>query len=237
MILDNTIFRFIVRNATTVVATSKRGQEYISKSYNVPTHYVGVGVDKKKFKPCPLGKNILYYGRLTEIKKVHLLIHAMPFILRIRKVKLLIVGDGDQFDFLRQLVEKLGIKKHVNFHGPVPHDDVPKILRDAGIVVIPFHGFTNLIEAAMMARPIVTVPLKINREFLGDAALYVSLNDPIALAEGILFLLNNPKKAREIGKRAYEIVEQKYDWNKICYRFEKIISSMMLGNQSSKKIR
>jgi len=225
-ILDNTVFRFTIKNATIVVATNKRGKEYISKNYNVPVRYVGVGVDKKKFKPYPLGKNILYFGRLTKIKKVHILISAMPYILQSKKVKLVIVGDGDQIDLLKGLARKLGIEENVNFRGPVPHDFIPKILKEAMIVAVPFHGFTNLIEAAMMARPIVTVPLKINREFLEDGAIYVSPNNPKALARGILFLLNHPKKAEEMGNRAYEIVKEKYDWNKVCERFEAIIDEI-----------
>ncbi|MHA1833855.1 MAG: glycosyltransferase family 4 protein, partial [Candidatus Baldrarchaeia archaeon] len=225
-ILDNTIFRFTVRNATIVAATTKRTQEYISKSYNVPVRYVGVGVDKKKFRPYPLGKNILYFGRLSRIKKVHILIRSIPYILRRKKVKLIIVGDGDQLDSLKELVRKLNIEEHVDFYGPVPHDFVPEVLKEAMIVAIPFHGGTNLIEAAMMARPIVTVPLRIHKEFLEDAAVYVSPNNPESLARGILFLLNHPKKAEEIGNRAYEIVKEKYDWNKVCERFEAIIDKI-----------
>ena len=225
-ILENTLFRFIIKNATVVVATIRRAQEYISRGYNVKVLRVGHGVDKRRFKPCPLGENLMYIGRLMEIKRVDLLIRAMPIILRNEKVRLTIVGDGPRLSYLKGLAEELGVSDYIEFCGAVPHRDVPKMLRKARIVVVPFHGEINLIEAAMMARPIVTVPLRINREILEDGALYASLGDVRSLADKIIFLLKNPKRAEELGKKAYKIVAQKYDWEIVCKRFERIISSL-----------
>ena len=33
-------------------------------------------------------------------------------------------------------------------------------------------------------------------------------------AEKVLFLLNNPKTARELGKKARELIKQKYTWER-----------------------
>ena len=43
--------------------------------------------------------------------------------------------------------------------------------------------------------------------------------------EDILHLLNNESAATEMGKKARETIEEKYDWNHIADLFEKVLNS------------
>lgn len=76
-------------------------------------------------------------------------------------------------------------------------------------------GFTNLIEAMAMARPVIltrtgAVASEIDIEKSG-CGLFVPPKDPAALNEAMQFMLNDPSRAEEMGRKARELCEQRYN--------------------------
>ena len=74
---------------------------------------------KRKLK-LPTSPLIVYAGRLSEEKRVDVLIKALPYILCKMDVHLLLIGDGLHRGYLEQLVSTLGLKKRVTFLGFLP---------------------------------------------------------------------------------------------------------------------
>jgi 1,2-diacylglycerol 3-alpha-glucosyltransferase len=66
---------------------------------------------------------MLSLGRISKEKNIDFLIREIPELTRKRpEIKLLIVGDGPYLNYLKNLVEDLGVKDHVIFTGRVPYD-------------------------------------------------------------------------------------------------------------------
>jgi glycosyltransferase involved in cell wall biosynthesis len=91
-------------------------------------------------------------------------------------------------------------------------------------------GFTNLIEAMAMARPVVmtrtgTVPREIDLELAG-CGLYVPPNNPAALAEAIAALANDPKRAQEMGEKGRELAESHYNIDRFASGLHQFFESL-----------
>lgn len=79
--------------------------------------------------------NVLYVGRLVELKGVNTLIEILPEILTHKNISIDIVGDGKCKNELENKVAILGIQDRVTFHGF--KNDVTPYLTDADIFVYP----------------------------------------------------------------------------------------------------
>jgi glycosyltransferase involved in cell wall biosynthesis len=83
-------------------------------------------------------------------------------------------------------------------------------------------GFTQLLEAMALARPvIVTKAGAITREIDVEkegCGLFVPPNDPAALAAAMKKIANDPKAAEAMGQRGRELCERRY--NILCYAEE-----------------
>jgi glycosyltransferase involved in cell wall biosynthesis len=76
-------------------------------------------------------------------------------------------------------------------------------------------GFTNLLEAMAMSRPVIVtrtgaVPTEIDVEKAG-CGLHVPPEDPKALAEAIKTLAENPAKAKAMGEKGRKLAESHYN--------------------------
>lgn len=79
--------------------------------------------------------SILYVGRLSSIKGIDLLIRAFDKCRHENKLKLIIVGDGEQRRELEELVEKLELKGLVSFEGF--KTDIKAYLSTADLFIYP----------------------------------------------------------------------------------------------------
>ena len=86
---------------------------------------------------------------------------------------LLIAGTGADENALKNLTERLGLKRRVHFLGSVPHGDLPIILNAADVFVLPTasEGLANAwVEALACGTPVVTTPLPGAQELITDPA-------------------------------------------------------------------
>lgn len=102
-----------------------------------------MGVDLiNEFKPVPEIKRndqrLIFVGRLVEKKGASCLLDAMASVTKaIPDAELLIVGDGPLRTTLEQKAKQLGLDDHVQFHGSVPHHQLPELYSSASIAVVP----------------------------------------------------------------------------------------------------
>jgi glycosyltransferase involved in cell wall biosynthesis len=86
---------------------------------------------------------------------------------------LLIAGTGEDENALKNLTERLGLKRRVHFLGAVPHGDLPIVLNAADVFVLPTasEGLANAwVEALACGTPVVTTPIPGAQELLTDPA-------------------------------------------------------------------
>ncbi len=96
---------------------------------------------------------------------------------------------------------------HVEVLGPVAHDDLLSMMRRAGLYVLPamYEPFgLSAVEAALCGCPLVLGDIPSLREVWGDAALFVSPDEPAALREVIGRLIADEAARQSLAERGRE---------------------------------
>jgi starch synthase (maltosyl-transferring) len=173
------------------------------------------GIDVTDY-PCPrpadlraLGieehrKVVTYVGRFAAQKGLHWLLSTAPdWLGQAKDCDLLLVGTGPEQAELERAAECSGLSDRIHFAGW--RADVPAILAASRLLVLPsrWEGMPNVVLQAMASRlPVVATDVEGVRELLGpDAdAQTVRYGDSRALAQRILGLLSDHRKAEELGK-------------------------------------
>jgi L-malate glycosyltransferase len=149
-----------------------------------------------------------------------ILIEAFAAIHRERpNTRLLMAGRGDMREQLENRIKQLNLTDSVQILGPVPHDQVPALIRSFDIMLMPsiYHSETfgvAAIEASASAVPVIAskvggVPEAILHNQTG---LLVPPRDPAALAHATLSLIDDPQRRRQMGLAGRRFVERYYDW-------------------------
>lgn len=107
-------------------------------------------------------------------------------------------------------------------------DDVRPYLRGCHVYVLPsYHeGLPRtVLEAMAVGRPIITTDVPGCRETVNHGAngFLIPKADVKALAERMIWFINNQTLCEEMGKRSREIVEEKYDVRKVNERLMQIM--------------
>ena len=144
---------------------------------------------------------------------------------------LLIAGGGKLEANLKDLSEELHLTDKVIFLGSVKYDEVIKYYKLADLFVRPSLSEgqgVSFIEAMAAGLPIIATPVGGIPDFLLDrkTGLFCQRKNPKDLAEKINLLLEDKKLYQEIQTNSLELVRQKYDWNLIAQRMEKIFNNL-----------
>lgn len=124
-----------------------------------------------------------------------------------------IAGEGELMESLRELAVQLGIQDDVFFIGRC--DNVADLLfaSDVGVLSSKAEGFANAILEYMAAGlPVVATDVGGAREAIaeGETGYTVASGDDERMAERIIELLNETKRARAMGERGKLIAAEKF---------------------------
>jgi glycogen(starch) synthase len=167
-------------------------------------------------------------GRLDRQKGFDLAVAALA---RLRHpypdARLVIAGDGPERHRLSTLARRLAVDDRIDFLGEVGPDDVGPLLRACTVVVMPsrFEGLPLVaLEAAWAGRPIVAAesPGLTDAVVPGETALMVPAEDADALAKGVAELLDDPERARELGRRARAVAARRYTLERCVDDYERL---------------
>jgi glycosyltransferase involved in cell wall biosynthesis len=154
-------------------------------------------------------------GRLVYDKAQDDFLRAAALILRRRPdTRFLLAGTGPQEQEFRSLAAALGVDGAVRFLGF--RDDVPEITAALTLAVLPSvdcdASSTVLKEALACGVPAVATAVGGAAEILrpGETGLVVPPRDPPRLAEAILALLDQPERAREMGRLGSRDVAERF---------------------------
>ncbi|HSF24568.1 MAG TPA: glycosyltransferase [Blastocatellia bacterium] len=90
--------------------------------------------------PSRAGRTILFFGKVRKYKGLPVLLEALPRVLQRFDCRLVIVGEFyDPIHKYHRLVRQLGIADNVSIdHRYVPNEEVPAILEQADVLVLPY---------------------------------------------------------------------------------------------------
>ncbi len=178
-------------------------------------------------------KKILFVGRLHKVKRVSLLIQALAELKRnCPNVTLKIVGDGEERQSLVNLTHNLGLEKSVEFLGFQDHDKVIKLMQESDLFVLPSEMEGNprvLMEAMILKVPIVATDVFGIRDMVrhGETGYLVKVPQPLDLAEGMRYVLENREYAIKISEKAYEFAESKFSKGQVLEKITADISAVL----------
>ena len=212
---DGLVDRALCAIATAVIATSRA----VARRFPwAPTkvRLVPNGIDVKRFAPRPpsdplrasLGippsaPVLLSIGRHVPEKGYRHLVDAAALVERSRPgVHWVLVGDGELRSELEARARRLGLEPRVHFTGW--RDDVADVLALCDVFVLPSEseGFGRvLVEAMAMGRAIVATAVGGVPDVVlaGETGLLVEAADPVALADAVRALLDDPARAARLG--------------------------------------
>jgi L-malate glycosyltransferase len=174
---------------------------------------------------------------LYPIYDLESLIKAVPLVLRkVPETKFIIVGDGDQRDYLKNLATTLGVEDSIRFVGPISNSEIPRYLAASDVYVS-----TSLSDAGLAAStaeamacelPVVITDFGDNGLWVkdGQGGFLVPLKSPSLLAERIAHLLKNEDVRRMFGKFNREVIEERNDYNKEMEKVERVYLTLTGGS-------
>lgn len=178
----------------------------------------------------PEGQEILFVGRLVPGKRADRLIRAMPRVLeRLPGARLSVVGHGPELPTLKALAARLEVAGKVSFVGPVAHSQLPDYYRRAGVFVASFdenEGFgLVLVEAIGCACPVVASDVSAARAILGpwSSDSVVDCEDPSALADRIVAVLEEPVAARSYASQLRARAVANFDWHAVANGYANVL--------------
>lgn len=182
----------------------------------------------------PINKNIiLFVGKLIDYKGPDILMKAMVHVIKkIPGTNVVFVGNGKMIKGLDELAKKSNIENYIKFTGFVKESVKPFYYKSADIFTFPsvqgpdIFGITNL-EAMALGLPIIASKIGGIPDIVRDAenGLLVPPGDSEALADAIIYLLENKDVMEKIGKNGREKVED-YSWERIAEETEKVYLSL-----------
>ena len=151
--------------------------------------------------------SVVFAGRLSPEKGVDTVIEAIGRI--DARVRLDVAGDGPDRRRLEGLAARAG-ERRVRFLGRVDAATVDSLVTDAVAVALPSRWYENqpliVLEAFARGVPVVASDLGGTPELVrhGTDGFLVPPDDPAALASALQALLDDPARARAMGKAARE---------------------------------
>lgn len=167
---------------------------------------------------------LISVGRLISLKRNHELIETLVKLPD--NVEVIFLGDGNQKQYLQDLVKELNLTNRVNFLGQVknPYKYIAK--SDIFVSCSESEGFPNVLVESMICETIVVSSDCVSgpREILGDDeyGLLFDVGDKGKLLKNIKLLLNDTKLKNRYEEKAKK---RSYDFSveKIVAQYKKVL--------------
>ena len=164
--------------------------------------------------------------RAHHFKRLDIAIAALAR-LRDDGVHLVVAGGGDLVDGFRAQATAAGVANRVHFLGPVPHSELPGVLRGADLFLLttePPESFgIVLIEAMACGLPVIATEYPGVRAVVedGETGIVVRPGDPGAVASAVRALADAGASGRSrIGRAGRRRAERLWSWPRLLDRMD-----------------
>ncbi len=266
MAKKNFLFRFLAKFAArfSKIVTSNSPQllkdleKITDENILVKSEAIIYGVDPSKFKvnlsrSKMMRKNlniterqkiVLGVGRLVEKKGFKFLIKAAPAVLsKDPNVIFVIVGEGDQKQYLKSLSQKLNVYNNFRFIGEVDYKNLIYYYNLADVFILPSVRDTSgnlddqsvsVIEAMACAKPVITTDfsgyrLVVKNEVNG---FLVKEKSVTGISNAITGILGSYQKIRAMGRMSRKLVEQNFSWKDVGNSYSDLFERVISKNKS-----
>jgi glycosyltransferase involved in cell wall biosynthesis len=177
-----------------------------------------------RLRPGPYGDYVLSVGRIESVKRVDLLVRAMPMV--DSRIRLVVAGDGTQRANVERVAQEAGVADRVSFLGTATDEMLLDLYAGAlGVLYPPFDedfGYVTL-EAFLARKPVVTCTDSGGpNEFVVDGVNGFSCEpSPDAIAAASEALATDRRRAAAMGD-AGRVAAVQITWDGVV---EKLVGS------------
>jgi glycosyltransferase involved in cell wall biosynthesis len=197
------------------------------------------GVFRKKFGLTGKDKIILYLGRLNRIKGLDILAAAFAGLVEKRQnVKLVVTGPDDGYlPAIKKKITDLNLGDCVIFTGALYGREKLQAYTDADVYVLPssyeIFGIT-ILEAWACGKPvIVTDRCGLADDVKDKGGIVVQYSAP-PLRNALAKLLDDTELGRRYGRQGRQMVEERFNWQKIAGQVEKTYQEIVAERQAGR---
>jgi glycosyltransferase involved in cell wall biosynthesis len=213
--------------------------------FHRPAEVVPNGVDAELFRPMDRescrralsasGFVVGYVGRLVEEKGLADLVDALP--LCPGSVNLLFVGSGPMQRALEEQAGRIGVADRVRFLPACPLSELPQVMNSLDLLALPSRTTARwkeqfgrvIIEAHACGVPAIGSDSGAIPSVIGAAGLVFRERNPQDLARAIGELLDDPRRARQMGAIGRVQVESRYAWERVAAQMHSIYCRVLEG--------
>lgn len=225
------VYSQIMGKGERVIVVSNSLKKYAIEYLKVDEKKIRViynGVDVKPFKDLnkiPHDEFIIgCIGRLTQVKGVQYVLPAVAGIRdKIKKLKVLIIGEGEMLDYLKSVKEKMSLKM-VEFKKGRASEFLPKI----DLLIAPHVDTESIsekkfwigragVEAQISGVPVITTAKGIEKgDFtVGEYNLFVPPRDIQGLERAIIYVYNNYQNLKPMIEKARHFAIENFSVDKM----------------------
>lgn len=218
-----------LRDAALAVTVSDFNERYLRDLYGDATRtlvriYNGINLDAfTPSRPLVRPRVVVGVGRLVEKKGFDHLLDAVALLREQgRAVRLDLVGGGSEEPALRARAAYLGLTDLVTFHGPLTQSETRDVIRGGAVLAAPCVVGTDgnrdglptvILESLALGTPVVATPVTGIPEAIihGRTGLLVPEADPVALADALALLVDDPGLRCELADAGRRHVQAHFD--------------------------
>jgi glycosyltransferase involved in cell wall biosynthesis len=231
-----------------LVVMSARGSEFLQTIYRVPAEKIDLiphGIPDVPFVDPSFNKDLfgvegktvlLSFGLLSANKGIETVISALPAVVaRYPETVYIVVGathphviqnEGETYRLsLQWLAQEKGVESHVIFYNRfVSLEELVEFIGAADIYITPYLNVQQITSGTLAytvgaGKAVISTPYWYAEELLAEGrGTLVPFRDPAALAERIIYLMENDAERHAMRKRAY-LLGREMIWPEVARRY------------------
>jgi glycosyltransferase involved in cell wall biosynthesis len=244
--------------ADRVAAVSNAVRDDLVSHYGISpdkTRVVYNGVDPNLFRPIPNAeipnmpelrgkKVVLYVGHFGFRKGLIHLIKAMGRVTEEVPESVLVciggvpgwLGKSEYWRYTKDLIRISGLERKIFLLDKIPNPDLPLFYSACAVFVLPsyYESFAKvLVEAMACGKPVVATssggPVEVVDGQGLTAGLLVEFGAERQLANALISILQDDRKAREMGANGRKRVLADFTWKRVGDRVDQVYHEVMNG--------
>lgn len=243
--LKRLLARLALRHCDRLVVLTEGLRSLLHERYEVPLERIAIlpsGTDVQLFVPRDAVAARLELGLLSSLPYVgfvgsfyryqglDVLLNSMVVVKKVYPTaQLILVGDGEATEELKQQAAQLGLQDSITWTGRIPYWEVPAWISAMSVCVAPFHGDrgetspVKLFDYLACGRPVVAsaIPSVVSIFTADSGVQFVPPDEARPLADAIVALLNDSAQCVVMGAQGCRFVESTFSWTAIVGQFRR----------------
>lgn len=231
--------KLVLRKCKKVFVLGNIWKEYFEETIglnNVEVLENVIPVPCSSVKKCTFGDgklHFLFLGRIVKEKGVRELINSIADnkAYFFDKIVIHIGGEGEDAQYLRDLINKFDIHDIVKMEGWLVGNSKESLLNNCDVFILPsyFEALPiSILEAMSFEMPIIAtcvggIPTIVKH---GVNGYLISPKSKESIVSGIKFFIDNKEKIKEFGSVSHDIVERYYPYN-VSNHLQKVYTELL----------